>query len=58
MSNSKANSTEPNGLKVTSGVKDDEESQNHNQTVKRGLKVKTTVKAGRAMWDLAEGKGA
>ena len=46
MSNSKTNSTKPNGLKIKSNVKAGGLFANHNQTVARGLKVKSNVKAG------------
>ena len=46
MSNSIANSTKPNGLKVKTNVKAGGRDANHNQTAARGLKVKSGVKAG------------
>jgi hypothetical protein len=45
-SNSKANSTKPNHLKVKTKLKAGELSLNHNQTMARSLKVKKNVKDG------------
>lgn len=46
MSNSKANSTQPNQLQVKTKLKAGGLSLNHNQTAARSLKVKSNVKAG------------
>ena len=53
MSNSKANSTKPNGLRAKTNLKAGGLSLNHNQTAARSLKVKSNVKAG-----LHEGRNA